>query len=229
MQAAAFVDAHFPTTQQGAPVIGVHIRGTDMWVEYASQRVPALEQVVARVQYIVDTTRRAPGHVPTVFVAADSSEAVAALHVKLTGCRVLSTPATRAHKHNGRQWFHPPAANATAVGMQVLLDVLLLSRSSMLVHDHSSVALLAALLNPSVKLVPLQPADADVDENASHQTGHRGRQLLQAAAGPENYNENSRSADACYAANKQHSLCAQIRQSQGVNVRQAVEQMRRVL
>ena len=41
--------------------------------------------------------------------------------------------------------------------MQVLLDVVLLSRTSMLLHDHSSVALLAALLNPSLPLLPLLP------------------------------------------------------------------------
>jgi len=222
--AQAYIDAHFPPDTL-TPVLGVHIRGTDMWLEYASQALPSLRQLVARVQDVVDAmAARHGGKQPYVFVAADSTEAVAAMHRHLKAGRVLSTAADRTRWHNGTEWFHPDdKANATAVGWQVLLDVVLLSRSSALLHDHSSVSLLASLLSPAMQLHSLQPDGGGAAAGPEHAGARDGgtQEEARGNGGPSDDDNAAQRDSACFAANKRYSHCSQLRQSRGVNVRQA--------
>lgn len=217
-----FAAVHFASART---VVGVQIRGTDKWLEIPGHQLPALERWVDHVQRVVSSR---PGPV-VVFIAADNDQAIRTLRQRLTGCRLVNTSASRAESYTGTAWVDPvregkqngvvPAGRARTVGSQVLIDAVLLAKAHVLIHDESSVATLAALLNPEMSLAPLKIFSEGGGD------GGQDERDKQARDEEDDPNSPDPAREACFQASRPFSQCKALRRDHGVSARSAVKRV----
>lgn len=132
-RADAFSARHF----QGH-VIGVHYRGTDKSTETPLLRPELYEQTLDQLP-----------RESQIFIATDSAPFLTRMQHRY-GARVIATDATRSMDH------HPVHVRGGAVAAeQGLLDALLLSRCSLLIHGPSNLPGGSVIFNPSILRIDL--------------------------------------------------------------------------
>ncbi|XP_015776231.1 PREDICTED: uncharacterized protein LOC107354290 [Acropora digitifera] len=148
-----FYDRHLA----GFNLLGVHVRGTDHWMETPEQKLPPLLSWVNKAAEILETLP----HPRKVFIASDNDEVIE-LFVEFFGKeKVAFIDAVRAKRYHSQIPPHgirfSTDSNARALGTQVLMDILLLARCEHFLHAESSVASLASYFNPNMRSYFLDP------------------------------------------------------------------------
>jgi len=134
-------DEFYRERMEGHPLIGVHLRGTDIW--YAP-RVPA-RCYPPYIDALLDKMPEA-----RLFVASDQEQLVEFMQRRY-GDRVVSQDCLRSRTLKNAMVFKD--RNPSEHGEEVLRDALLFSRCSVIVKGPGAVAELARYLNPDIKLI----------------------------------------------------------------------------
>ena len=121
-----------------AHVIGVHYRGTDKSTETPLLRPESYEETLDRLP-----------RESQIFVATDSASFLAGMQDRY-GSRIIATEAIRSTDH---QPVH--ITGGAAAAEQGLVDALLLSRCSLLIHGPSNLPGGAVIFNPSILRIDL--------------------------------------------------------------------------
>ncbi|XP_015757335.1 PREDICTED: uncharacterized protein LOC107336784 [Acropora digitifera] len=165
-----FYDRHLA----GFNLLGVHVRGTDHWMETPEQKLPPLLSWVNKAAEILETLP----HPRKVFIASDNDEVIE-LFVEFFGKeKVAFIDAFRAKRYHSQIPPHgikfSTDSNARALGTQVLMDILLLARCEHFLHAESSVALLASYFNPNMRSYFLDPDKRSLKVNSpnKHNDNH---------------------------------------------------------
>ncbi|KAL9962944.1 hypothetical protein ACROYT_G032102 [Oculina patagonica] len=143
----------------GFTVLGVHVRGTDHWMETSERRLPSLMSWVKRARSILETLPRQR----KIFIASDNHEVIH-MFVSLFGKEtVVFTKAVRAKAYHSEIAPHKFIFKHNAadpyeqeIGTQVLIDILLLAKCDHFLHTESSVVSLASYFNPHMTSYFLQ-------------------------------------------------------------------------
>jgi len=135
------VDEFYREYLEGHPVIGVHLRGTDMW--YAP-RVPA-ECYPPYVDRLIEETPEA-----RLFVASDKEQLVEFMQQRY-GDRVVSQDCLRSRTLKNAMVFKD--RNPSEQGEEVLRDALLFSRCNVIVKGPGAVAEFARYTNPELEII----------------------------------------------------------------------------
>jgi hypothetical protein len=133
MRAEAFYKQHFRDH-----VIGVHYRGTDKSTETPLLRSELYEQTIERLP-----------RDSQIFVATDSAVFLTGMQARY-GSRVIATDAVRSMDHRP---VH--VTGGAAIAEQGLIDALLLSRCSLMIHGPSNLPGGATIFNPSILRIDL--------------------------------------------------------------------------
>ncbi|KAL9962951.1 hypothetical protein ACROYT_G032109 [Oculina patagonica] len=143
----------------GFTVLGVHVRGTDHWIETSERRLPSLMSWVKRARSILEALPRPR----KIFVASDNNEVIKKFVTYFGKETVVFTEAVRAKKYHDQIAPHVPEFRHNAadsykreIGTQVLMDILLLAKCDHFLHTESSVASLASYFNPHMTSYFLQ-------------------------------------------------------------------------
>lgn len=136
---------------QAQPVIGVHYRGREKMTDGTSISRLTYENYYSEIE---KQLRKFPGG--KVFVATDSADFLSALMQRYGEVVVCSESLrlSREDEHVGLH-FHPMFRGPLA-GEEVLIDALLLARSSVLLHGMSNVATAALHFNPRLTHLNLE-------------------------------------------------------------------------
>lgn len=151
-----FENAHFD-----GYMIGVHIRGpgrTDGGVPEMRRAFGALGEVPVEPFFGAVDCILSEHPTARIFACSDSAAVMRSIVVRY-GNRVMSWPALRSefgemhtsHPKNKGQIFSP-----YRLGLDVIVDAYLLSKTSVLVHGNSNVANFVLCLNPSIEHVYIQ-------------------------------------------------------------------------
>lgn len=134
-----FAQKHF----NGAPVVGVHVRGNEHDGELAYFRLARqpLDAYFAAID-------RAAGRSARIFLATDQHDVLSAFQERY-GSRLIIFEARRCEV--GSALHHGNGGGGRQVGVDVLCDCLLLSRCTHLVHGISNVSTAACYFNPALE------------------------------------------------------------------------------
>ncbi|XP_078382374.1 uncharacterized protein LOC144665072 [Oculina patagonica] len=143
----------------GFTVLGVHVRGTDHWMETSERRLPSLMSWVKRARSILKTLPRPR----KIFIASDNKEVIKKFLAYFGKETVIFTEAVRAKgyhdqipPHNFEFKHNAADPYEREIGSQVLMDILLLAKCDHFLHTESSVASLASYFNPHMTSYFLQ-------------------------------------------------------------------------
>eukprot|EP00656_Telonema_subtile_P026397 TRINITY_DN2836_c0_g1_i1.p1 TRINITY_DN2836_c0_g1~~TRINITY_DN2836_c0_g1_i1.p1 ORF type:complete len:1301 (-),score=259.34 TRINITY_DN2836_c0_g1_i1:157-4059(-) len=137
---------HRPTCRWGtrphtrAPMLGVHLRGTDKQHEIGGKIVPPQEYV----PYIERYLALHPGAV--VYVATDSPSFLAQLRALVPDVHFMSSDRTEANA-----FLDKSVASKARLAADVLIDALILSESDFILHTNSAVSEYAIYFNPRLR------------------------------------------------------------------------------
>jgi len=144
----ALQSAHFDPDRKP---IGVHIRLTDAAAQHEGRRTPRLEDFIAAVSKLLDEQGERD-----IFIASDAEAAIEAFRTHF-GSRVIAQDAIRStdgasiHGH----YDAGVAGDNIQKAKEVLIDALILSRTSVLVQAFSRVTAYALCANPEQPFVNL--------------------------------------------------------------------------
>lgn len=144
---------------KGRHVLGVQVRATDYSQEFG-------EELVSEMSWISKIQRRFESmqDPKVIFVASDNNHMIKIIKDKFGAHQVVHSTAMRVEgRENGQagDWFHCNGAGnvlTNCVQQQwrdVLTDIFLLAHTDELVYWEGSVAKLAMLLNPALKVTPV--------------------------------------------------------------------------
>lgn len=142
------VDSYMRAHWAGASVIGVHYRGTDKSSD--ARRVPYAEVESVVRQHLGDGAS-APSR---IFLATDEQAFVDFMHARFPG-QLLVRDMFRSR--DGRPIDVVNADSNYQKGLDAVIDCLLLSRTQFLIRTASNLSLCAALFNPRVPDLLLNP------------------------------------------------------------------------
>jgi len=155
------VDKFYHQYLAGSTVLGVHVRGTDHWLETTEKRLPPMMSWVKSAKTILETLPQPR----KIFIASDNDEVIEKFVTILGKEKVVFTKAIRAKSYHSQDAPHDfNSMHKVAdpyerlMGTQVLMDILLLAKCDHFLHAESSVASLAAYFNPYMKSYFMEPA-----------------------------------------------------------------------
>lgn len=143
----ARVEAWHASELGGRPAIGVHYRNQQHSCE-CPEPIPDVSVFVRRTEALL---RKEQGG--KVFLATDVEEAVERFSRAFGDRVVVQRTATRAQRANDEQIHHEHSAPSVGMGIEVLIDCLMLARCHTMLHVTSNVATAASYMNPQLKLV----------------------------------------------------------------------------
>ena len=128
-------------------VLGIHVRGTDNWLETANFKLPTVRQWIGeadRILQSLDEPRR-------IFLASDSQEIVNKFIESFGKEKVVHINAIRAKRYKGDAVDSVRNNDPLQTGKQVFMDILLLAKCDYFLHAESNVGSLASYFNPKMK------------------------------------------------------------------------------
>ncbi|OON97593.1 MAG: hypothetical protein ATN32_05385 [Candidatus Epulonipiscium fishelsonii] len=128
-------------------VVGVHIRATDMYVAGGHHPIPpGLKRIIPRIDYVIKNLG-----VDGIFVCTDDANSLDILK-KRYGNKIIYTNSIRANKGSNvgihlDEKLISRKNHKYLLGLEVLVDMLLLSRCNLLIGGHSNVTYTALMFN----------------------------------------------------------------------------------
>jgi hypothetical protein len=146
-EADAFVAEHFAEL----PVLGIHYRGTDKGGE---AELVTHETMAERARTMI-----AAGEYRTVFVASDEERFINYIETALGDVSVVSREDYE--RSNNDNAIHQHRAGGSLIGVDALLNALLLSRCDAVLRTTSFLSAWSAIINPRLKLETVNTPYAD--------------------------------------------------------------------
>jgi hypothetical protein len=134
-------------------VLGVHYRGTDKFLEAPPV---SLEEMIS----LVKKTAALWPELKIIFVATDESGFIPALRAALTTHHIVSVEGTL-RSENGQPVHRLPGVDGQRRAREAVVDCVILSRTSLLLKSASMLSGWAAVLNPALPTVLVNPPYAD--------------------------------------------------------------------
>ncbi|ONI38078.1 hypothetical protein AN396_11700 [Candidatus Epulonipiscium fishelsonii] len=128
-------------------IVGVHVRATDMYTEGGHHPIPpGLQRIIPRIDFVLKKYG-----VDGIFVCTDDTGSLEILQ-KRYGSKIICTNSVRANKGSNTGIHHDKSLSNRKnhkylLGLEVLVDMLLLSRCNLLIGGHSSVTYTAMMFN----------------------------------------------------------------------------------
>lgn len=124
-------------------VVGIHIRGTDSFFDKGRPSIP--------LQYYIDLIQTKLSKYDKIFISTDTIGVIEKL-IKLFGKRIITYSSIKTTINYHYLALHENNNNPFQVGLEVLVDSLLLSKCNLLIRQQSNITTFSILYNPTIKV-----------------------------------------------------------------------------
>jgi len=124
-------------------VVGIHIRGTDSFFDKGRPSIP--------LQYYIDLIETKLSNYNKIFISTDTIGVIERL-TKLFGNRIITYSKIKTTINYHYLALHENNNSPFNVGLEVLIDSLLLSKCNLLIRQQSNITTFSILYNPNIKI-----------------------------------------------------------------------------
>lgn len=124
-------------------MVGIHIRGTDSFFDKGRPSIP--------LQYYIDLIRTKLSNYTKIFISTDTIGVIDRL-TNLFGKRIITYSTIKTTINYHYLALHENNNNPLHVGLEVLVDSLLLAKCNLLIRQQSNITTFSILYNPGIKV-----------------------------------------------------------------------------